>query len=452
LQRMKHAEAVLTACLVLVVAIAAAISAEETPPATGRVIVNLHGHCSAFEGVADDGRASIETMAAVYAGAGYKSWFWTPHSSLASGKPETCGLFDAVASRFPRDISGLNVQLGLEYTVKPGPNFRTIAGYPNNNHLGFLGIRRAIPDQLPFRSAVEAAHAQAGIVVIHHPGPGPSEWEEDYWQRPDIAELADGLECYNGALCAIGRFEEAAYRAAADGGALLFAAGSTDAHEEKGPFGAATVVYANSTRWEDIERAFRSRRTVAVYGFSEVLPKSVARIGERIVGEEDVRLSIEFDIEPDSISLFAGQNLYREWKGFKTAEIRVSGQSEEAWSWTYRKGKSRGQTSAIWVVPKAESLPNFRAILDGNEFIVENTGSVSGTCTINFLSAPSGCGGRELGTRSLEIASGSRIKLPDVPEGTACVVCNSGGYDLDSVTRPARESDYRDNAAWRIGK
>ena len=58
-------------------------------------------------------------------------------------------------------------------------------------------------------------HADGGVCIVNHPGPGPMMWEEGYWEAPGNRGHIDALEVYNGeALAAVGVDFESRYREA----------------------------------------------------------------------------------------------------------------------------------------------------------------------------------------------------------------------------------------------
>ena len=282
------------------------------------VVCNFHGHAVSNGNVGDSGHVTLADQLTKYKDAGYDFFYWTPHSDTATEDAVSMTEYKALSASFPQTGTDISCLLGLELTVKNGPNFTTIMGYSNNNHLSIFGISKPIPHKLPYRAGIELAHAMEGFAIINHPGPGPAEWELDYFTRPDLLKLADGIECFNGQLAEIGIFEANDYRWSVANGAMLFAAANTDAHQSDSPLHCATIAFADSKSTTDVYEALRNRQTVALYNMTSNPPLAVAKLGEIITGETKLLLSISFANDVDSISLYKDEDLVNTWTDTKS--------------------------------------------------------------------------------------------------------------------------------------
>ncbi len=408
------------------------------------VLVNLHGHGADREGVSDNGELSIEAQIRTYTQCGYDIVVWSPHSSLCAKDKPSLALFDSLLARFPITIGECSAWLGLEAHVEPGPNFQRVMGHVNNNHIGMVGITKPIPHGMPYRAAIELAHATGGLCVINHPGPGPSEWEEGYWSDPNRLLLTDGIEVFNGQLAEIGRFEDEAYRVAAQN-AFLFASGSTDAHKANSPLKCATLVFSATKSREDILDALSKRRTVALFGLFDNLPVRISHLGELQSCQKAVTLSIEFKKPVASVSLFRGTKQVQRWNNVSTAEFVTTEGEEGVWSWFFRDGASRGQTSAIWLL-KPASAPDFAFKREGKEVFVVNMGDARGDCVVEIFDLPPFLGGKSKSKLNFVLNASEKASVATGDSICGYFVANGVGYAYDAPVFPVIERDYRNNA------
>ncbi len=415
--------------------------AAENADAPRPLICDLHSHASPWKGVGDSGSLAPEDSLALHAAKGYDVVVWSPHSDFATRGAERMRAFAGALALMPLRKGKTVLRLGLELTLEPGPNYRKTLGVGNNDHLGFVGLKVPLPHGLSWRAAFELAHAHSALGTINHPGPGPAEWEEGYWQKPDLLPLADGLECYNGRLAALGRFEEAAYRWAVSRGARLFCTGGTDFHKRDDPLRVATAVYVRPG--EGLLDALRARRTVALSDTALAPPLAVAHLGEVVVGEK-VKLSIEFEREMDRVFLYRGEKVFKRFENVKKAEAEVPC-SGDAWSWWFRSGRMRGQTSAVWTMPRESDLPDFALVAEGGVLWAANLGRKGGETVLAEYDAPPFLGGRKKRERKLRLEPGKRERIRALSGPAGYYVLDPAPYDFDAPAPPP-DADRRNNA------
>ncbi|MDZ7814526.1 MAG: hypothetical protein U5N86_00570 [Planctomycetota bacterium] len=380
--------ALLFLCLVTSCGGGGSSAEEEEPPSYKPYFANFHCHSSSQGEVADSGHVAITQLKTDYEAAGYDLFVWTPHSDTATENETSLSEFAQLAGTMPIAGYGAVAHLGVELTVKDGPNYSTLFGYSNNNHMSIFGFSKPVPHKLTYRAGVELAHANGGVCIINHPGPGPAEWELDYWTRPDLLMLADGIEVFNGQLAELNIFESNDYRWAVAQGAMLASTANTDAHESDSPLDCATLVFAESAAMPDVLEAVRQRRTVALYKFFDNSPTEVAYLGEQVVGEETVTLTISFDQPVQTIRLYRDSTLHKEFSNVSQVGEEVYGDEQAAWSWYFSDGSSRGQTSAIWTRSAPAQLPDFAFEMTDDGLYVVNIGHSSASTRIASSTSP----------------------------------------------------------------
>jgi hypothetical protein len=257
----------------------------------------------------------------------------------------------------------------------------------NLDHLTLVGNRGLEPfrERTPAQ-ACDRVHADGGICIVNHPGPGPMMWEEGWWEAPQNRGHLDGLEVYNGqALSAVGidfesRYREAtAYRGL---GVKLAATTGADTHGPKsvantqaklaGMVGrgigklarlmmpssesarpeldAATLVQADGRAIEDVIAAVKARRTIATYAMSD--------LGVQLDGLGEVRHTSKVALAMKLSRKVAEVTLYREgvavqtWHDADAVEWHETIHTPAAYVFAARDGNGRMMTSAIWYEPE----------------------------------------------------------------------------------------------------
>src|SRR4051794_23810713 len=82
------------------------------------------------------------------------------------------------------DLGNLVLSLGEELTVAPGPKYQNHTeilgqrGPSNLDHLTLFGIKNFVATNTPLAEACDRVHADGGLCIVNHPGPGPLMWEE----------------------------------------------------------------------------------------------------------------------------------------------------------------------------------------------------------------------------------------------------------------------------------
>jgi hypothetical protein len=281
--------------------------------------------------------------------------------------------------------------LGEELTVAPGPSFRErtrVLGReaPGNlDHLTLFGMKALVPSGTPLSVACAQVHADGGVCIVNHPGPGPMMWEEGLWEAPANRRSIDALEVYNGqAISAVGIDFESRYReATAYGGLGLHIAAVTgaDTHGPKSverararlaglgaagkllklmmPNGsnarpeldAATLVSAESARLEDVIAALKARRTMATYKMTD-LRVELDGLGE-IRHRGDVALHLRLSRKVGEVTLYREGEAVQSWRNVREVDWVESETQPTAYLFSVRDGEGRLTTSAIWYEPPA---------------------------------------------------------------------------------------------------
>ncbi len=117
------------------------------------------------------------------------------------------------------DVPGLTFTLGEELTVAAGfratsrrRGFSGARGRATSIIMTLFGIHAMVPTETPLAEACRLAHADGGVCIVNHPGPGPMMWEEGLWEMPQNRSAIDALEVYNGeAMSVLGFDFEARY-------------------------------------------------------------------------------------------------------------------------------------------------------------------------------------------------------------------------------------------------
>ncbi len=348
---------------------------------------NFHAH-SARDRLGDDGSEPPAQLHRALKDAGFDFSVHSPHSTVNTG-PDAAQRFRAQRTDEESLKLGLTVVLGEELTVAPGPNYQSrtqVLGRPapgNLNHLTVLGMKELIPSSTPMARACDRVHADGGLCIVNHPGPGPMMWEEGLWEAPGNRGRIDALEVYNGqALSAVAIDFESRYREATSYGGLGLHIAATTGADTHGPksverarsrlaglgvaskllklvmprspeprpeLGAATLVRAPSPSLADVIAAVKARRTIATYDLPK-LGVECRGLGEvRATG--DVELKIEFSRPLGEVTLYREGSPVRSWHDVSDAEWKETVTQPTAYVWTARDGSGRLTTSAIWFEP-----------------------------------------------------------------------------------------------------
>jgi hypothetical protein len=382
------------AALALVASVARADAPR--PAATGNkpaprwLRVNFHAH-AVHDHVDDDG---VETPLALHEAmraAHFDVSIHTPHCTTDKPPAAEQAYAEQRAAEGKLDVPALTIAVGEELTVADGPNYakrNLVLGRPapgNLNHLGIVGNKTILPHhQLTPKQACDRVHADGGICLVNHPGPGPMMWEAGYWESPDNRGHVDGLEVYNGqALAAVGIDFENRYREATSYrglGLKIAATTGADTHGPKsvariksklaalaGPasrlvriimpqsssvrpeLDAATYVHADGARIEDVIAAVKARHTVATYALGDV------RVSLDGLGE--VRKTRSVDLHLVLTRKLAEVTLYREgtpvqtWHDADHVDWRETIDAPAAFVFGAHDGDGRLLTSAVWYEP-----------------------------------------------------------------------------------------------------
>jgi len=369
-----------------VAAIASPSSGDERAPHWIRA--NFHAH-AARDRVGDDGAETPLALHRALRAEGFDFSVHSPHSTVNTGADAAANFHAQRAAEEKLEVPGLTIALGEELTVAPGPNYQSrtqVLGRsaPGNlNHLTVLGMTELVPSGTPLAAACDRVHADGGLCIVNHPGPGPMMWEEGLWESPQNRGKVDALEVYNGqALSAIAIDFESRYReATAYGGLGLHIAATTgaDTHgpksverarsrlaglgsagkllklvmprpaEPRPELSAATLVRAASASLADVIAAVQARRTVATYELGK-LTVECRGLGEvRKTG--DVDLKIAFSRKLGEVTLYREGSPVRSWLDVSEAEYKETVTQPTAYVWTARDGAGRLTTSAIWFEP-----------------------------------------------------------------------------------------------------
>jgi hypothetical protein len=350
---------------------------------------NFHAHAAA-EQVGDDGSESTVELHRAVRAAGFDFSVHSPHSS--SDTPDAQERYRAQReAEAGLKVPGLTITVGEELTVLDGPRFArrtTVLGRsaPGNlNHLTLVGNGALVPFRtLAPAEACDRVHADGGICIVNHPGPGPMMWEEGYWETPKNRARVDALEVYNGqALSAIGIDFESRYREATAFRGLGMKIAATTGADTHGPksvaraqaqlgsvaggasrllkllmpssrsarpeLDAATLVWADGARTEDVIAAVKARRTVATYALPG-LGVTLDGLGEvRKTG--DVKLKLKLSRKLAEVTLYREGVAVQTWHDVDAVEWAERIGAPAAYVFAGRDGAGRMMTSAIWYEP-----------------------------------------------------------------------------------------------------
>jgi hypothetical protein len=352
--------------------------------------VNFHAHARA-EHVEDDGTESAAALHRAARAAGFDVSVHSPHCNT-NDADETARWQAARADEGKLSVPGLTIAVGQELTVVDGPSYahkttvlgRTAPG--NLNHLTLVGNAELVPFRaLTPQAACDRVHAEGGICIVNHPGPGPMMWEDGYWEAPKNRARVDALEVYNGeALAAVGVDFEGRYREATAYRGLGIKIAATTGADTHGPksvaraqaklasiaggaagkllrlvlpspastrpeLDAATLVAADGRTIEDVIAAVKARRTVATYA----LPK--LRVDEPGLGEVRrtgaVALSLTLSRKLADVTLYREGVAVQTWHDVDAVEWNETIDAPAAYVFGARDGEARLMTSAIWYEP-----------------------------------------------------------------------------------------------------
>jgi hypothetical protein len=351
---------------------------------------NFHAHTQA-KLVEDDGSESAEALHKAVRAAGFDFSLHTPHCNSDESTAEAWAAQRAMETKL--EVPGLTIAVGEELTVLDGPRYASrtqVLGRPapgNLNHLTIVGNAA----HLAFRTltpgeACERVHHDGGICIVNHPGPGPMMWEEGYWETPKNRARVDALEVYNGqALSVVGIDFESRYREATAYRGLGIKIAATTGADTHGPksmaraqaklaglagaasklmklvtptstsarpeLDAATLVWADGARTQDVIAAVKARRTVATYALKD-LAVSVDGLGE-VRKSGDVKLKISFSRKLGEVTLYREGVVVQSWRDTDAVEFAETISAPAAYVFAARDGAGRLMTSAIWYEPPA---------------------------------------------------------------------------------------------------
>jgi hypothetical protein len=359
-----------------------------SPPAHQWLKANFHGHARDTL-VKDDGAEDAPALHQAVRKAGFD---FSVHSTHTSSN-----IMADVAERFRQqyaleaalDIPGLTAVLGEELSVAPGKNHHTstrILGSPgpgNIDHLTLFGIHEFVATKTPVAEACDRAHAQGGVCIVNHPGPGPMMWEEGLWEAPQNRDHLDGLEVYNGEAMAVLAFDfEARYLEAtayAQLGLKIAAVSGADTHgpesfkrsraqlggiskatkllslvlpksaHERPELDAVTLVDARGRGVADVVEAVRARRTVATWALP-LAGLECDGLGE-VRKSSEVQLRLRLPREVQQVTLYREGVPVKSWKNVREAVFNEHITLPAAYVFGVRDGGGRLLTSAMWYEP-----------------------------------------------------------------------------------------------------
>ncbi len=352
---------------------------------------NFHAH-AARDQVDDDGSEPPVALHKALREAGIDFSVHSPHSTVNRAADSPAKFRAQRAAEEKISLPGLTVALGEELTVANGPNYQSrtqVLGKsaPGNlNHLTVLGMKELVPSGMPLAAACDRVHADGGICIVNHCGPGPMMWEEGLWEAPQHRARIDALEVYNGqALSAVGIDFESRYREATSYGGLGLHIAATTGADTHGPrsverarsrlagLGAAakllklvmprsdeprpeleaqTLVHANSPSTADVIAAIKARHTIATYGLRK-LTVECAGLGE-VFPTGEVSLSLSLSRKLQEVTLYREGQPVRSWTDVSEVDFKETVTRPTAYVWGARDGAGRMQTSAIWFEPPPE--------------------------------------------------------------------------------------------------
>ena len=375
-----------------VAALVATVATARAQPERRWLRANFHAHAAA-DHVRDDGTETPAELHQAVRAAGFDFSVHSPHCNGDQDRaPDAAARYAALRAEEARlRVPGLTIAVGEELTVADGPRYArhtTVLGQPapgNLDHLTLLGNRTLYPfHTLTPAAACARVHADGGICIVNHPGPGPMMWEEGYWEAPQNRSGVDAIEVYNGqALAAVGIDFESRYREATAYhglGMKVAALTGADTHGPRsvvrtkarlmsvaGPaaklvrallphspsprpeLDAATLVLADGARTEDVLAAVKARRTVATYALPG-LHVAVDGLGE-VRHSRQVRLSLTLSRKLDQVTLYREGAPVRTWHDVDRVEWQETIDAPAAYVFGARDGRGRLLTSAIWYEP-----------------------------------------------------------------------------------------------------
>ena len=343
---------------------------------------NFHAH-SVSGALGDDGSETPAALHRAMRERGFDFSLHTVHSTLNLSVDAPA----AFAEESVREET-LGGVLGEELTVAPGPRFQRktrVLGRdaPGNlDHLSIFGMKSLVPSGTPLARACALVHADGGVCIVNHPGPGPMMWEDGLWEAPPNRHAIDALEVYNGqAISAIGLDFEARYREATAYGGLALKIRRGDRRRYARPAvsraraGASVVAgrgqaarahdapladaAARSRRGHAGERrlgacarrdrdAVKAQRTIATYTMD--VRVSLDGLGEvRHTG--DVALALDLSRRVAEVTLYREGEAVQSWRDVKHVTFHETITAPAAYVFAARDGAGRLLTSAIWYEP-----------------------------------------------------------------------------------------------------
>ena len=351
---------------------------------------NFHGHTRTTL-LVDDGSESPLDLHRALKKAGFDFSVHSVHSTANNG-PDAAELFHLEKASEDRiDVPGLTTVMGEELTVAEGPRYQHQSnilgqvGPSNLDHMTLLGIRDLVPTKMPMAKACDLVHAEGGICIVNHPGPGPDMWEEGLWEKHGNREKIDGLEVYNGqAMAVLGIDFESRYLEAtaySHLGLKIAAVTGADTHgpksverarakvaglgmagkllklvapgssEPRAELDAATRVLADSSSETAVIEAIHARRTIATYAMRTVHAE-LPGLGEvRRTGDVDLHLTLSRAV--GEIVLYRDGKEAQRWSRVAEARFTEKIAQPAAYVFAARDGAGRLLTSAIWYEPDA---------------------------------------------------------------------------------------------------
>ncbi len=357
--------------------------------------VNFHAHAAPTQ-VEDDGTETPAAMHKAMRAAGFDVSVHSPHCN--TNEPAEAARFgETRAAEAKLAVPGLAIAVGQELTVADGPSYAqrtTVLGHaaPGNlNHLTLVGNTTLAPFRtLTPAAACERVHADGGICIVNHPGPGPMMWEEGYWETPRNRARVDALVVYNGqALAAVGVDFESRYREATAYRGLGIKIAATTGADTHGPksvaraqarlasiaggaagklvrlmmpsaavprpeLGAATLVHAEVAPGGDAVAAtiaaVRARRTIATWALPG-LQVELDGLGE-VRRSGDVALHLKLSRKLGEVTLYREGVAVQTGHDVDAVDWIETIQAPAAYVFAARDGGGRLMTSAIWYEPQ----------------------------------------------------------------------------------------------------
>jgi hypothetical protein len=349
------------------------------------LLANFHGHTKDTL-LRDDGAETAAELHEAVRRAGFDFSVHSAHSMRGEPADAAERFRQQSAAEAALAVRGLTALLGEELTVAPGKNHRDSVpifgrqGPGNIDHLTLFGIREWVPHNTPLAEACQRAHAQGGVCIVNHPGPGPMMWEEGLWEAPENRRHLDGLEVYNGEAMAVLGFDfEARYLEAtaySKLGLKIAAVSGADTHGPEsftrsraqlgrisratkllslvlpGPaharpeLDAATLVQARGRAVANVVEALRARKTVAVWGMAPIGVECDGLGEVRRAAEARLRLALTRPVQ--EVTLYREGVAVQTWKNVQEAVFREHVGKPAAYVFAVRDGGGRLMTSAMW--------------------------------------------------------------------------------------------------------